>query len=155
MEFSYNNAIHNATGRSPFSIIYMKCPNHALNLVKLSKIPGLSVAASDLAKQVQEVQAGLKNKLEKANAKYKMEVDKHRRFKVFDVGDEVMVFLSKARMQGGHSKLQQRKYGPYKIVRKINYNAYVIDLPSWMEISKTFNVVDLTLFQPDVSFGYP
>ena len=154
-EFAYNNAVHSATGRSPFSIVYMKCPNHALDLVKLPKVPGLSVAASDLAKQVQEVQAGVKNKLEKANAKYKMEADKHRRFKVFDVGDEVMVFISKARMQGGHSKLQQRKYGPYKIVRKINDNAYVIDLPSWMGISKTFNVADLTLFQPYVSLGYP
>ena len=27
-----------------------------------------------------------------ANAKYNMEADKHRRFKLFDVGDEVMVF---------------------------------------------------------------
>ena len=141
--------------RSPFFIAYMKCPNHALDLVKLPKVPGLSVAASDLVKQVQEVQEGVKNKLEKANAKYKMEADKHSRFKVFDVGDEVMVFLSKARMQGGHSKLQQRKYGPYKIIRKINDNAYVIDLPSWMGISKTFNVADLTLFQLDVSLGYP
>ena len=47
----------------------MKCPNHALDLVKLPKVPGLSATASDLAKKVQEVQADVKNKLEKANAK--------------------------------------------------------------------------------------
>ena len=75
-----------------------------------------------------------------------MEVDRHRCFKSFDVGDEVMVFISKARMQGGRGKLQQRKYGSHQIVKKINNNAYVVDLPSWMGISKTSNVVDLILF---------
>ena len=91
----------------------MKCLSHALDLVKLPKVPGLSVAVVDLVKKVQEVQVDVKNKLEKANAKCKMEADKHRRFKSFDVGDELMVFINKARMQGDHSKLQQRKYGPY------------------------------------------
>ena len=36
-EFSYNNVVYNATSRSPFSIVYMKCPNHALDLVKIPK----------------------------------------------------------------------------------------------------------------------
>ena len=31
-----------------------------------------------------------------------------------------------------HSKLQQRKYGSHQIVRKINNNAYMVDLPSYM-----------------------
>ena len=47
-----------------------------------------------------------------------------------------------------HNKLQQRKYGLYQIVKKINNNAYVVELPSWMRICKIFNVVDLTLSQP-------
>ena len=64
------------------------------------------------------------------------------------------MFISKARMQDGHNKIQQRKYGPYKVVRKINDNAYVIDLPAWMGISKTFNVADITLFQLDMSHRY-
>ena len=77
-EFAYNNAVHNTIGRPPFSIVYIKCPNHALDLVKLPKVLGLSVAIGDLTKQVQEVQEDVKNKLKKANAKYKMEANKHR-----------------------------------------------------------------------------
>ena len=41
----------------------MKCPHHALDVVKLSKVPGVCVATSGLEKQVQEVQVDAKNKL--------------------------------------------------------------------------------------------
>ena len=44
-EFSYNNVVHSAIGKSPFSIVYMKCPNHALDLMKLPKVLGLNVVA--------------------------------------------------------------------------------------------------------------
>ena len=37
VEFAYNNVVHSVIGRSPFSIIYMKCPNHALDLVKFQR----------------------------------------------------------------------------------------------------------------------
>ena len=55
----------------------------------------------------------------------------------------------------GHNKLQQRRFGLYQIVKKINNNVYVVDLPCWMWISKIFKVIDLTLFQPYMSLGYP
>ena len=54
-----------------------------------------------------------------------------------------------------YSKLQQRKYGSYHIVKKINNNAYVVDLPSWMWVLNIFNVAYLTLFQLYRSLGYP
>ncbi|KAF2302225.1 hypothetical protein GH714_033789 [Hevea brasiliensis] len=102
-EFAYNNAAHSAA-RTPFSIMYTKVPNHALVLVKLPKVPGLSVATGNLAEQVQSNEDDVKKRLEKANTKYKDAADKHRRFKVFEVGDKVMVFVRKAMIVRSENK---------------------------------------------------
>ena len=47
---------------------------------------------------------------------------------------------------------------PYIILKRINLNAYVIDLPSDFEISLTFNILDLVAykglpFNPDNPLG--
>ena len=44
------------------------------------------------------------------------------------------------------SILRQRKYGPCKILRKINRNAYEVELPAHMAISNTFNVQHLSAY---------
>ena len=41
------------------------------------------------------------------------------------------------------NNLQQKKYGQYKILKKINNNASIVYLPDSMRISKTFNVTDI------------
>ena len=44
------------------------------------------------------------------------------------------------------SKLNSRGDGPFQILEKINDNAYKVDLPGEYNVSATFNVVDLSLF---------
>jgi hypothetical protein len=68
----------------------------------------------------------------------------------FEVGDQVMVYLRKERLPiGVHGKLRQRRCGRFSILKKINDNAYVVDLPREMNISNTFNVADLTPYHQE------
>ena len=45
------------------------------------------------------------------------------------------------------NKLHARSTGPYKILKKINIDAYVIDLPSNFGIILTFNILDLVTYK--------
>ena len=58
-----------------------------------------------------------------------------------------MVYRHKERfLSNSYSKLSKRKIGPYKIIKKIGENAYVVDLPKYMGIDSTFNILDLYLY---------
>ena len=148
-EFAYNSSINSSTGMSPFSIIYRKVPHHLLDLAKLPIGEKFSSAASIIAEQILDIQEELRLKLEKSNARYKAATDKRRREKFFEEGNMVMVYLRKERIHvGSYNKLKPKKYGSFKIVRKINDNAYVVNIPSNMAVSKMFNVVDLHEYYP-------
>ena len=47
------------------------------------------------------------------------------------------------------SKLQPRGDDPFQVLKKINDNAYKVDLLGEYGVNATFNVDDLTLFETD------
>ena len=78
---------------------------------------------------MQTVQEEVKQKLEQVIKKYKEAAGKHKWQKLFKVRDKVMIFQRKKRVPiRGFNNLKQKKYGPYKIVAKVNNNTYVVDL---------------------------
>ena len=77
--------------------------------------------------------------------------NKHKSPMVFKEGDLVWLHLRKDRFpQERNSKLKPRGDGPFKVLKKINNNAYIIDIPTnKYQVSNTFNVVDLTPYHGD------
>ena len=68
-------------------------------------------------------------------------------FRSFEPGDWVWVHLRKERFPARRrSKLHPRGDGPFQALERINDNAYKLDLPGEYNISATFNVYDLSLF---------
>ena len=47
------------------------------------------------------------------------------------------------------SKLQARGDGPFQVTRRLNNNAYQLDLPGEYKVSAAFNVADLSPFLAD------
>ena len=107
-----------------------------------------SVPARTFAESIASTHQEVTQKLEYSNARYKQHVDYHHRFKAVK-GDLGMVHRCKARFPlGTYNNLSARKFGPYRILRKINDNSYVINLPLDFQISNTFNIVDMHEYHP-------
>ena len=88
--------------------------------------------------------------IEKRNEYYASQANKGRRRVTFQPGDWVWVHMRKERfLNHRKSKLMPRGDGSFQILEKINDNAYKVDLPGEYNVSATFNVSDLTLFEAD------
>lgn len=60
-----------------------------------------------------------------------------------------MVHLWKERfLVGAYHKLYAKRISPCGIICKINDKAYVVEFPKELQISKTFNIADLSTYYP-------
>jgi len=85
---------------------------------------------------------------------YKARTNKHRKVITFKPGDLVWIHLRKERFPSRRkNKLMPRSDGPFKVLEKVNDNAYKLELPEDMGVSSTFNVGDLTPYLEDKEDG--
>jgi len=147
VEFAYNRAVHSTTKFCPFEIVYGFKPTAPIDLLPLPMQKRMNFDASKRAEIVKKLHDRAKANIEKMTKLYEKRANKGRKKILFEPGDLVWVHLRKDRfLEQRKSKLQPRADGPFKVLRKINDNAYEIDLPSTYGVSTSFNVVDLSPF---------
>jgi hypothetical protein len=82
--------------------------------------------------------------IEKMNEKYRIAASKGRKEVKLQPGDLVWFHLRKEQFpELRKSKLMSRAAGPFKILAKINDNAYKLELPPEFRVSLSFNISDL------------
>ena len=143
-EFAYYYSKNQTTSKSLSEVVYGKQSMHLYDLAPLPKMGRNSLKGGNMVDLMKKLHEEIRLKIEESNAKYKKYVDQKRRNQSFQEGDLVMVYRHKERfLSNSYSKLSKRKIGPYKIIKKIAENTYVVDLPKHIGLDSTFNILDL------------
>jgi transposase InsO family protein len=144
VEFAYNRSMHSTTKMCPFEIVYGLIPRAPIDLMPLPTSEKLNFDAKQRAELMLKLHETTKENIERMNSKYKLAGDKGRKQLIFEPGDLVWLHLRKDRFPTlRKSKLMPRADGPFKVLERINDNAYKLDLPVDFGVSPTFNIADL------------
>ena len=161
-EFAYNSSVNRTIGKSLFEIIHGYKPKRPIDLILLPSHARVSESVESYAQHIKELHKEISKKIQMSNEVYRHMANSRKRTKEFNKGDSIMIKLRLERFSlETMKKLYARRAGPFKIIKKIGPNAYVLELPSDYGISLTFNIFDLKEYKepaliPSEPFGpYP
>jgi hypothetical protein len=144
IEFAYNRSIHSTTKLSPFMVVYGFNPRAPIDLLPLPSSESVNLDATQHSEFILKLHDTTKLQIKKMNEKYLIAASKGREEVKLEPGDLVRVHLRKDRFPNlRKSKLIPRATGPFKVLEKINDNAYKLELPPEFGVSPTFNISDL------------
>ena len=118
-----------------------------MDLLPLPVNEMISLDGQKKAEMVEKLHESVWQDIEKKNEQYAAKPNNGRRQAIFELGDWIWVLMRKERFPAHRrSKLHSRGDGPFQVLARINDNEYKLDLPGEYNISATFNVSDLSLF---------
>jgi hypothetical protein len=125
--------------------VYGFIPRAPIYLLPLPSSVHNNLDATQHAELILKLHATTKDNIECMNVKYEVVGDRGRKHVVFEVGDLVWLHLRKDRFPDFHkSKLMPHVDGTFRVLEKINDNAYKLELPAdFGTVSPTFNIADL------------
>jgi translation initiation factor IF-1 len=124
--------------------VYDFNPRAPIDLLPLPPSETTCFDASQRSRFILKMHETTKLNIAKMNEKYRIATSKGRKEVKLEPGDLVWLHLRKERFpELRKSKLMSRAAGPFKILAKINDNAYKLELPPEFGVSPSFNISDL------------
>jgi hypothetical protein len=155
VEFAYNMAVHSTTNFCPFEIVYGFKPHTPMDLLSLPLQEQVNLDVITRSELIKRLHEDTRRNTEKKYTQYTKQANKGKKEVLFQPGDLVWLHLRKDCFpQQRKSKLSPRGDGPFKVLAKINDNAYKLELPpEYSNVSATFNVKDLLHLSVSLSRG--
>ncbi|KAJ3489900.1 hypothetical protein NLJ89_g11486 [Agrocybe chaxingu] len=149
-EFAINNRVNSATGFSPFFVNYGKHPARPLQPARqpVSRIP----QAAAFAREMDAVRKEAASALSLAAVAMKRSYDQKHLDQSFRIGDLVLLDASDITSSRPSKKLDNLRYGPFKITHKVGALSYRLRLPPSWRIHDVFHVSKLS---PYVQPAFP
>ena len=144
-EFAYNSTHHSSIGMTPF---FANCGYHPRLSITVQE-KSVPAAATHLNK-VREIHAAAQDHIRHAQAQQIFWANK-RRMEAPDFQIDEMVWLVRKNILTNRpsAKLDAKKLGPFKIVKKIGTSAFRLELPGTMQIHNVFHVSLLEKYIPN------
>jgi hypothetical protein len=144
IEFTYNRSVYSTMKVNLFQVVYGFNPRAPIDLLPLSPSEMTCFDASQWSEFILKMHETTKLNIEKMNEKYHIVASKGRKEVKLELDDLVWLHLRKERFpELRKSKLMSCTAGPFKILAKINDNAYKLELPPEFGVSPSFNISDL------------
>lgn len=141
-EFVYNDRVHSATKVTPFFADMGRHPYKGT----APAMPSNNETAQDFADQMVKIRDEVSSALSRSKEDMKKFYDRKRgESKEYKAGDKVWLEGTNISTQRPMKKLDDKRFGPFKVLEKIGASSYKLSLPrTWNKVHPVFNEVLLS-----------
>jgi hypothetical protein len=149
-KFWYNTSYHSSLGCTPFKALY----GYDANVIAAPMIPNTKQeSVQQMLTKHQLHTELLKTYLTTAQNRIKVQADKQRNDRVFQVGEQVLLklqpYAQTSVVNCSYPGLSFKFFGPHRVLDKVGKVAYMIDLPRGSLIHPVFHVSQMKPFTPN------
>ncbi|OWB76130.1 hypothetical protein B5S32_g280 [[Candida] boidinii] len=153
LEFSYNSTVHSTIKMEPFKADYGFVPNSPGFYSGMS-VDRFSASSNLVVSRLKTIFAQIRDHLTRMNAKVEERLNKSRTELLLNKGDLMLIRRNALHNEAKsrYKKIAPVYFGPYKVVEKVNDNAYEMDVGTTERKDRVINIQYMKRFTPSDSY---